>query len=275
MRSPNLRHMVGRISEEKQPARFLMSRLLWRTGLCRLLTIRRPDYRLRFYPTAYSAQMWAHPDAPNSDEDFFRRYLRAGHVVIDVGANVGTLALTASTLVGCGGHVYAIEAHPATFRYLLGNVRFNRASNVTPLNLAAGREQALVRLSEGASDDQNAVASDGSHAGVQVQQKPLDDLDVREEIVDLLKIDVEGYEKHVLEGATALLRRTRCVLFESFVENYRRFGYGLGDVLDILEPAGFTVHRFQGDAIVPVGREYASLECENLLALKDIHALGN
>lgn len=273
MRSPNLSHMVERIGEEKRPARFLMSRLLWRTGLCRFLTIRRPNYRLRFYPTAVSAQLWAHPDGFNSDEDFFARFLRAGHVVVDVGANVGTLALTAATLVGHEGHVYAIEAHPATFRYLLGNLRFNRATNVTPWNFAAGREPALVRLSEGASDEQNAVARDGGHAGVQVQQKPLDDLDVRGDIVDLLKIDVEGYEKNVLEGATALLRRTRCVFFESFAENYRRFNYGLEDVLDILEAAGFAVYRFEDDAIVPVGRGYESLQCENLVALKDIHAL--
>lgn len=274
MRSSNLRHMLGRIREEKSPARFLMSRLLWRTGLCRFLTIKRPNYRLRFYPTAYSAQLWAHPDEPNSDEDFFARHLRTGQVVVDVGANVGTLALTAATLVGRDGHVYAIEAHPATFRYLAGNVRFNHATNVTPWNLAAGRETAMVHLTDGASDDQNTVASDGDQSGLQVPQKPLDDLDVQEEVIDLLKIDVEGYEKYVLEGATALLRKTRCVLFESFAENYRRFGYCLGDVLEILEASGFGVYRFEGDALIPVGREYESLKCENLVALKDINALN-
>jgi len=236
---------------------------LWHSGLSSLLTIDRGSYRLRFYPSAGSATLWLEQGRESSDERVFRSLLRDGDTVIDVGANIGNLSLLASTLVGPEGKVFAIEAHPRTHSYLVGNIELNRASNVIPIHAACGCETGTVNLSENRSDDQNAVAT----TGVAVPLRRLDDiigLQVNKRIA-LLKIDVEGYEKFVLEGASQLLARTDAVYFESWNAHFSRYQYSLQEVLALLRRFGFEVSTLSGNI---VDESYESTNCENLLAAR-------
>jgi hypothetical protein len=94
--------------------------------MSQFLTVKCQFYRLRFFPTSISAEKWVYPDFRKEDEDFLTSYLRNGDVVIDIGANVGTLTLTAAHLVGASGKVFSIEAHPVIFIYLKDNVALNK-----------------------------------------------------------------------------------------------------------------------------------------------------
>ena len=252
---------LARLRCQPRPLRFLASRLLWHTGLCSFLTIRCDSYRLRFYPTAYSATLWLNPGERLCDETVLRSLLREGDSVIDVGANIGTLTLAASKIVGASGTVYSIEGHPRTHNYLVGNLRFNKASNVKAFNVACGRETGTVRLSNKVSDDQNAVSAEG----VSVPVCKLDDLMINTDTqeIALLKIDVEGYEKFVLEGSLRLLSRVKFIYFESYEQHFAAFGYELCDIIDVLEQFRFEIYRLNGNK---VSRDYRSVVCENLLA---------
>lgn len=222
--------------------RFVAGRILWRSGLCRHFEITTDLYRLRFFPTALSCALWTDPRARQADEDFYRRYLRRDDTVVDVGANVGTLTLTAAALVGTLGAVWSIEAHPRTYRYLLENVALNARRNVIPLHAAAGDRRAVISFSDGRLDDQNRV-DEGGPLAVKVER--LDDL-VPARRVQLLKIDVEGYELFVLRGARTLLDGTDCVYFECAERAYRRYGYAVTDIVALLEQKGFTVWERRG-----------------------------
>jgi FkbM family methyltransferase len=162
--------------------------------------------------------------------------------VFDVGANVGNLTLAAAALVGARGAVWSIEAHPRTYGYLLENVALNARVNVTPLHAAAGDKRAVMSFSDGWLDDQNRV-DDGGPLAVKVER--LDDL-VPARRVQLLKIDVEGYELFVLRGARSLLDGTDCVYFECAERAYGRYGYAVTDVVALLEQKGFTVWERHG-----------------------------
>jgi FkbM family methyltransferase len=210
--------------------------------LCRHFEITTELYRLRFFPTALSCALWTDPRARQADEDFYRRYLRRDDTVVDVGANVGTLTLAAAALVGTLGAVWSIEAHPRTYRYLLENVALNARRNVMPLHAAAGDRRAVISFSDGRLDDQNRV-DEGGPLAVKVER--LDDL-VPARRVQLLKIDVEGYELFVLRGARTLLDGTDCVYFECAERAYRRYGYAVTDVVALLEQKGFTVWERRG-----------------------------
>ncbi len=255
--------IAQKIGQQSKPWRFLASRILWHSGLSPLLTIPRDSYRLRFYPTAYSATMWLDSEAGRLDEAVFKTLLKPGDIVVDVGSNIGSLTLTAAALVGPGGKVFSIEAHPATYRYLVGNLKLNGASNVVSFNVACGEESRTVHFSDEKSDDQNAISTDG----MQVQMRRIDELITipPERQISLLKIDVEGYEKYVLEGAIGLLGRTDAVYFESWEEHFRKYGYELGEIIDLLHDHGFTIQRASGEI---VNRNYRSLQCENLLATR-------
>jgi FkbM family methyltransferase len=260
-------------SEQERPAKFVVSRLLMWTGLSRLFLIRRPGFVLRFYPTYVSARLWLderyHGDF--DEEHFLRAYLRPGDMVVDAGANIGFTTMIAASSVGPAGGVIAIEPHPRTFSYLRGNVLLNRA-NVQLHNLALGEQCGRLNLTDEKDECVNAVTEDGQ--GLAVALTRLDDIagDVRR--VRLLKLDVEGYELFALRGGTRLLENVDCVYVESFEENFKRYGYGSGDLLALLRAAGFQVFR-QRDAqsLVPVGPGHTSRECENLIAVRDVEDL--
>lgn len=248
--------------------RYLVARLLAATGLCRFFTIRRTGYVLRFHPAALATTLWACPSDREQDHAVFATILRPGDQVIDVGANVGDLTLHASSLVGPQGRVYAIEPHPRTFRFLQENVSVNAVENVISLNAALGAENGWVSLSDHRSDDQNAVAAIGSAGLMTVPLRRLDDLDI-EGRVHLLKIDVEGYEKFVLQGAEGLLDRVQTIYFEAWDSHFRRFGYTVSDLVGWLEERSFLICTVtNGIRIEPLTRALASGGTDNLLAIR-------
>jgi FkbM family methyltransferase len=239
---------LARIARLLASPRAVAGRFLWRTGLCRAFTIRTDLYRLRFFPTALSCAMWTDASRRSADELFFRTCLRPGDTVVDVGANVGTLTLTAAALVGPGGRVLSVEAHPRTLRYLRANVELNGFTNVRTIQAAAGEEEGFLRFTDGRLDDQNRVSvGDG---GLLVPARRLDDL-VPEGRVRLLKMDVEGFELFALRGARRVLDRTEYLYFEYGEKACARYGYGLDEVRGLLGLAGFGVFELREGALLP------------------------
>ena len=246
-----------------------MARGLMGLGVSPLLKIRQHGFQMRFFPTALSAELWIDPDCRGVDQAFFQKYLRAGDVVVDVGANVGNLALLAASLVGPMGKVYAVEPHPRTFHFLQQNIAINKFANVQAVNLALGNRQAKVLLTDNKWDDLNRVCE--GEPGIEVGMRPLDDLTIAEPEIHLLKIDVEGFEKFVLEGAATTLQKTQCVYFEASEEHSRIYSYAARDLLTILKRAEFDVYRLsESSHIVPVTEQNLACETENLLAAKKL-----
>jgi FkbM family methyltransferase len=262
-----LRHYLVRITEEPRPLRFLMSRLLRYSGLCKLFEIQRRGYRLRFFPTAFSANLWLSPSAFQADEDFVSTQLTEGNCFVDVGANIGMLAFSAAARVGAEGRVFAFEAHPVTARYLSENLALNRFPQVTLVACALGSEAGELVMTDLDSDDQNHILA-GDHGGVRIPVGTLDAMLDFDGTVDLLKIDVEGYEKFVLLGGPKVLARTRAIYFEASDQLCRRFDYDFSELLTILDGAGFDVFRLQDQRWLPVEFGYRCIEVQNMHARK-------
>jgi len=244
-----------------------MARLLMATGACRWLTIQQRGFLLRFHPANLSSQLWIDPHERDDSLELFRAYLEPGDRVVDVGANIGHTVLAAAVQVGRSGHVVAIEPHPRTFAFLEENVALNTACQVELFNVAVGAQSASASFSDDRRDDMNRI--DGGTLRVPVRQ--LDELVADLSPIALLKVDVEGYEKFVFEGAAALLRRTQCVLFEVSRLHFSRFGYTVHDLLVRLESAGFGLFRQAApDRIVPITTAFDSEGCENLIAVRDL-----
>jgi FkbM family methyltransferase len=248
------------------PQRLIISRLLWHSRLCLLIKIRRDYCVLRFHPSSLSAGLWMRPNDRSNEEKLIARYLRPGDCVVDVGANIGALALTAAWRVGPKGAVYAFEAHPRTFTYLQDNIGLNGCSNLRAFNLAVGEREGAVQFSDIRSDDQNSIIMSGK--GITVPLRPLDALEIAEPQIHLLKVDTEGYEKFVFQGASQLLTKTSTIYFESWDTSFARYGYRSPDVFRLLEAAGFRVFSLRNDTFTPISDDYHSDGVENLLALR-------
>lgn len=271
---PNVREIYATLRRQRHPARFLSGLVLSRTGASRLFVMRREGVKLRFYPSSMSLLCWADPAARAEDHAFYRDVLRADDVVVDVGANVGTLALSAARLVGPGGKVYAIEAHPRIFSYLRGNAALNGFDNVELYNVALDARDGVVRFSDDRYDDgANSVVAAAAPAPFEVAARRLDDVVPSGGPIALLKLDVEGYEKFVLEGGPGVLARTGCVYFEAYDKHTARFDYAVGDLFRLFEGAGFRVFRPEARRVLrPVDAAEGSPRCDNFVALRDVEA---
>lgn len=262
------------ILSQQKPIKYLMGRILYKSGLCILFKIQRNGYSLHFSPSALSATLWVYPDRHQSTEEyFFQKYLKMGDKVIDIGANIGVLAIRAALSVGVEGQVYSVEPHPRIYQYLLNNIKLNKLKNVQTFNYAMGEssEDSIV-FSQKADDSQNQVVKMGQ--GISVTMKKLDDLPIKESEINLLKIDVEGYEKFVLEGGSQLLDRIQCIYFESWEVHFTKFGYKTTDVIALLRDKGFQCFKmFDHSTLTSVSQGYTSEKCEDLIAVKDIKLL--
>ncbi|MGI8826681.1 MAG: FkbM family methyltransferase [Chloroflexota bacterium] len=271
-RREHIAGIVESFARHPRPFRFGLGRVMLRFGITPpFLLVRREGYVLRFFPTSVTVGLWSNPDAEDTDEDFLRRYLRLGDTVVDVGANVGHLTLTASTMVGESGTVIAIEAHPRIFGYLKANLALNRRTNVVLHNVAIGNEPGQLAFSDVRDDDFNRVGTAGS--GLSVPAETLDALAPADSEISLLKVDVEGYEKHVFAGAAGTLRRTRCLYFEVWDAATARFGYGIHDVIGAVKVHGFTVLRLDAGILVTVDDAFTALHAVNLIAVRDVPEL--
>lgn len=140
-----------------------------------------------------------------------------GDVAFDVGANVGLLAVPLALAVGPGGRVIAIEPLPANVARLERNLRRNGLDNVTVVGAAASDadgEIALHVAADPAFSSIEAVTKYRVAGMLTVPCRRLDSLwdELGRPRVALVKIDVEGAELSVIDGARELLRSSRPTL---------------------------------------------------------------
>lgn len=240
--------------------------------LSHFFKIDKGDFKVRFYPTNISLRLWVSKLRKKTvfqdDEDFLRSYLKPEDVVVDIGANIGFHTLISSVTVGPQGKVYSIEAHPKTYKALCGNIKLNGFKNVKTYNLAVGEKHGNIIFSDKKQDDRNSITSENN--GVMVEMKPLDSMDINDSTIALLKIDVEGYEQFVLQGAGNILEKTLCVYYESAEDHFEEFDYSCEILNDIFREKGFTLCKIEENKLVTIDKNYTSDKPENIIAIRDI-----
>jgi FkbM family methyltransferase len=145
---------------------------------------------------------WEHEEA-----DLLKRKLRPGGTVVDVCAQLGYFTLSAGAAVGPTGRVIAVEPMPVNRQRLRENLALNGCENVTVVEEAAGARVGTERFASRSEKHQTSWGGFAAGGDVEVTTKPLDDIldDLAVRQVDFLKIDVEGGEPEVIEGAKRLL----------------------------------------------------------------------
>lgn len=155
--------------------------------------------------------------------DLFACLIRPGDVAVDVGANIGTHTIALAQLVTESGLVVAIEAQRTVHHLLVANVALNNMLHVLCLHNAVGATAGVARvpfLHPGSPNNFGGASVGDQTSGEPVTVVPIDGLQLA--TCRLIKVDVEGMEAQVLQGARRTLERHRPYLFvETTLENSR------------------------------------------------------
>jgi FkbM family methyltransferase len=149
----------------------------------------------------------------------FRRLVRPGMVVVDIGANIGSLTMLLATLVTPAGRVVAVEPNPDNVRLLEAGRRVNGFHQVAIIPVAAGRETGLLALNTSYSNGMTGDVPNDPEAILASRLVPSFALDAvlpADRPIDLIKIDVEGAELNAVIGLAKTIDRDRPVILSEF-----------------------------------------------------------
>jgi FkbM family methyltransferase len=209
-----------------------------------------------------------------------REVLRSGDTFVDVGANLGFFTAMAASLVGATGRVVAIEPMDKNLQLIHAAVRRNRFLQVEIMPYAVSDLPGQVMMSTGVGTSNGQIVGsveDASTLPLFAQAKKLDDLLSKLPSLDVLKIDIEGYELRALRGFEVGLARHRPLLLTEFHPKCMRENAGI-------EPAEYVAFLFAyGSHIEVLRHDETRVVCADAAAVlgeweeanRRLHGNGN
>ncbi|MGB8192437.1 MAG: FkbM family methyltransferase [Chitinophagaceae bacterium] len=168
---------------------------------------------------------------------FLLHFLRPGDLFGDIGANVGSYSI-----LGAGhakADVVAVEPSPSTFAKLTRNIEANGLTNCKAFNVALGDKKGEISFTNSRTDTLNRAATKEDTDLITVPMDTLDNI-LQGRPATILKVDVEGYEEHVLMGAKSTLANPalKAIMIEIGGAS-EHYGFNDGTIISTLRENGF------------------------------------
>lgn len=188
--------------------------------------------------------------------DFFKKFIKKGDLVIDIGANIGDTTVPMALAAGSSGITLGFEPNSYVFKILEKNASVNKEKqNIVPLNYAISvKEEEFYYVSSEASFANGAISptKESVHGkfvlpnkikGVNLQallgQKYPDQLDK----LSFIKIDTEGYDKEIIKSIAGLIEKYKPVIVaESFGDSTPEAKM---ELFDVIKQHGYEIFYFE------------------------------
>ena len=190
-----------------------------------------------------------------TESAFFRSVIRDADICFDVGGNVGYFSMLLAALAPRGA-IHVFEPIPLNAALIAANRELNGYTHIHISNCAVGDQAQTLNFTVSADSAYSSLHDVGRSlavATIAVQMITLDDYVKQHGIprVDILKVDVEGAEGLVIQGAAQLLgdvqRAPRVVLMELYQENMVPFGTSVAEALARMASFGYRAHTLSQD----------------------------
>ena len=191
-----------------------------------------------------------------------------GDIVLDVGTNVGETLLNFAKLIGMDGFVYGFEPDEINFANVQKNIELNEFGNVHVFNFGISDRRETLKLYriDPHNLGMNRILSDAEAAEFDdfttIETDTLDNVIEQNKIsrVDVIKIDIEGYEMHALRGARAVLEKHKPRLFiEVGYSRLLKNGTSPNEMVEFLDLLGYTVRHADTDEIIDASYDFSPL----------------
>jgi FkbM family methyltransferase len=186
---------------------------------------------------------------------FLASKISKGAVVFDIGANIGTWSLILSLATGPNGKIFAFEPTKATYDVLSNNIALNTNVNIFAFQHALSKDDDVIRLYHDVDSSRNSIGKTRSNSAVdyeEVQTRTLDRLasELSLDKLDFIKIDVEGAEPFVFEGARATLKQYKpAILFEVNPTALAELGLRYDSSWQILKDLNYRFYDLRSDTL--------------------------
>lgn len=141
--------------------------------------------------------------------EMFKKVVKEGDFVVDLGANIGYYTLLAARLVGRKGKVYAFEPEPINYRLLLKNIELNGYDNIVAMQKAVSNVAGKIRLflHNKSTGSHTIYPSDEGREFIEVESVTLDGfLKEEKHPINVIKMDIEGAEMAAFSGMAKVIR---------------------------------------------------------------------
>lgn len=179
--------------------------------------------------------------------NLFKKTIKEGWTVLDIGANIGYPGLLLSRLVGESGKVIAFEPDENNIKILKKNIKVNNIQNikVVPMAVSDRTGSGTLFMSDSHSGDHRIYnPSDEKRKTRNIKTISLDDYFKSDNKIDFIQMDIEGAEGLVFKGMKKLLKKNKRIniLLEFWPEALREIGTSPVDFLKMIEKLGFKIN---------------------------------
>ena len=189
-----------------------------------------------------------------AERQLLKSTLAEGSIVVDAGANIGIYSQFLSRCVGPTGIVHSFEPSPENFRRLQSAT--SKLANVRLCQAAVGErsERSRLYVSNELNVDHRVYLPEGhSRPTVPIDIIALDDYFKRGQRVDLIKMDIQGYELHALRGANRLLADNPNIklLLELWPYGLKQAGANWFELIDTLQAKNMSIYQITNHGLLP------------------------
>lgn len=189
---------------------------------------------------------------------YMQTILQPGWVVVDIGANIGYYALMEARICR---EVLAIEPEPSNYELLLSNIELNGYKNVATLLSAVGDRNGAVELALSEVANWHRVKTRGTKKDTITVPMVTMDAYLMGKRVDMVRMDVEGYEFHILKGMEQTIANNPglTLFIELHGEYLKEYGTSAEEVLEFLSKHNFVVTN---STLVAIDKPIAPLDAK-------------
>lgn len=204
------------------------------------------------------------------------RMINENNIVIDIGTNVGEVLMNFAKLVGNGGAVYGFEPDTINYNRCVENLNLNNFKNIYLEKLGLGHTKGKFKLivntpsNRGGNRIVSTINTDNNLEEIDIIT--LDEYIENKQIhsINLIKIDVEGFELNVLKGAVNTLRKFKPILFiEVDNNNLREQGASAKELIMFLENLNYSIINAENNKSVSSKDNFQNCHFDVICKSKD------
>jgi FkbM family methyltransferase len=202
---------------------------------------------------------------------------KEGYTVVDVGSNIGYVLLNLAQIVGSRGKVYGFEPDPLNYARCLRNVKLNTFENIHLENAGLGHVVGTFNLTidsvRNRGGNRISLKTENKDS-VAVKVLRLDDFFEVHNItrVDLMKVDVEGFELNVLRGAENFLKKSHPILFiELDDRNLKEQGHSAVELVKYIMGLQYKIIHAETGETIDAGFNFLNKHFDIVCYVDDNH----